>query len=130
MDAEAAHLSAKARQGSQYRRYSCKPPYKYRGTEKSTLNLFNFKLSWQHVISLQLYTKKIRATLLGSLNLLQNSVSENQGRVQKKVRKKNREGGREGRREGGREGGGIVIPMPEALNSVEGRRQKQNETPL
>jgi hypothetical protein len=48
--------------------------------------------------------------------------------VRKKVRKNYKLlEGREGGREGGRKGRGgwrIVIPMPEALNAVEGRRQK------
>jgi hypothetical protein len=55
----------------------------------------------------------------------------------KKVRKcyKLSEGGREEGREGGREEGRggrggwrIVIPMPEAINFVDGRRQKYTET--
>jgi hypothetical protein len=39
--------------------------------------------------------------------------------------------GRDGGREGGREGGWrIVIPMPEAINFVDGRRQKCRQTKI
>jgi hypothetical protein len=69
-------------------------------------------------------------------------ICSNQFQCDKKLKKKNNKnqkkkfekkfeifqivGGREGLR-GGEGGWRIVIPMPEALNCVEGRRQKQSQ---